>query len=316
MATQVNVHVPMISIIIPVYNTHNSLKQLVERIIQTMNAVGENYEIILVNDHSPDPRTWETIKKLVASDKHNIGIQLTRNFGQQAATICGMYQALGQFVITMDDDLQHAPEDIPQLLEKRDHDIVIGEFPRKKHHFRKRIASKIKGYFDYYILDKPKNIQLTSFRLLNRSVIDGILSTKTPAPFIPALMFHVSKDICTVALEHYPRNEGKTGYTFYKQLKMFSHLIINNSSLLLRIMGQIGLIISLLSFAAIILIIIERWTNNTIIPGWTSTMVAVVFFGGIQMLGIGIIGEYLIRVIRNSEQRQPYHIKEIIKNDS
>ena len=305
---------PQVSIIIPVYNSHSSLKELVQRVSQTMDDLRMTYEIIMINDQSPDPRSWQTIKRLVETNKPCIGVNLSRNFGQQAATLCGFQCAEGSYIITLDDDLQHAPEDIPKLINKKSHDIVIGQFSSKKHSLKKRLASKIKGYFDYLILKKPKGIHLTSFRLLNRNVVDGILATKTPSPFIPAMMFHVSKDICTVSLDHFPRKEGKTGYTLYKQLRVFSHLLINNSSLLLRVIGQIGLVISLLSFVAIILIITQRWSNNTIIPGWTSTMVAVIFFGGVQMLGIGIIGEYLIRVIRNSEQRQPYHIKETIRN--
>lgn len=303
----------MYSIVIPVYNTVDSLKILVEQLGQIFNELGEEHEIIFVNDNSPNPETWKTLKLLSHSNTHITSVLLSRNFGQQSATLCGFAQVKGDYVITMDDDLQHSPNSIKNLLEYQEHDIVIGHFKGKKHSLFKRLTSAIKSYFDRIILGKPKGVQLSAFRLLKRKVVDGMLSIETPTPFIPALMFYISKDVKGVEIEHNKRHDGSSGYSLIKLIKLFSYLIINNSSLLLRFIGYIGLVISFLSFLFIIRLVIRYYLFDSIIQGWTSTIIAIFFFGGLQLFTLGIIGEYLIRIIRNVEKKPPYYIKEILK---
>lgn len=301
------------SIIIPVYNTTKVLVQLVDQIKKVFDGVGEEYEIILVNDHSPNPESWNVIRTICSSEPKVKGVQLSRNFGQQSATMCGLSLARGRYVITMDDDGQHNPKHIPLLIEQQiDHEIVIAHLQSKKHSFSKRFLSRIKGHFDRIILGKPKGIQLSAFRLLSRNVVDGMLSIKTPTPFIPALMFYVSKDVKSVPVPHEKRVEGKTGYTLFKLIKLFSFLLINNSSLLLRYIGNVGLTVSGASILFIFYLFLQKILNDTALQGWTSTIVLILFFGGLQLFAIGVIGEYLIRIIRNVEEKPAFHIKEIL----
>lgn len=306
---------PEYSVVIPVFNTDNSLVEISKRIKKVfLQQVNSTYELIFVDDFSQNNSTWSTLKHIVEKDNNAQAIRLMRNFGQQAATICGIQAAKGNYVITMDDDLQHSPEDIPKLIGLRNHDIVIGQFSNKKHSLSKRIMSRIKGYFDQAILGKPKHIQLSPFRLINRHTVEGIKKLfSTPYPFLPAMMLYVTKDIVGVEVTHTVRMEGETGYSFFKMLKLFSNLMINNSSFLLRLIGNLGLTISLGSFALAVYLIYQKMMHATKIVGWTSMIVAVLFMGGILLFSLGIIGEYLIRIIRGVDKWPNYIVREHLK---
>ena len=299
------------SVVIPVYNTTKVLFDLQQQINKVFQSMDESYELIFVNDHSPKKETWEVLKE-ISNAEHTRAINLTRNFGQQAATLCGLACAKGTYIITMDDDLQHNPEDIPKLAKLREHAVVVAHFKNKKHNTFKKITSLIKERFDRIIFNKPKGIQLSAFRLINRNVVSGMLKVKTPTPFITALLFYVTKDVVGVEVEHNKRAEGASGYSFLSLVKLFSYLLINNSSLLLRVIGRFGVIIFLLSFAWVLYLLYNYFFHGFVL-GWTSTMVAIIMFGGIQLFTLGIIGEYLIRIINYSEQKPPYLIKEILE---
>jgi dolichol-phosphate mannosyltransferase/undecaprenyl-phosphate 4-deoxy-4-formamido-L-arabinose transferase len=299
------------SIVIPVYNTTKSLIEICNRVSNTFqNSPQYCFEIIFVDDGSPNPETWKTLEHLANKYSEVQAIQLMRNFGQQSATVCGLRLAKGEYIITMDDDLQHLPEEILQLLSKKEHDIVIGQFKEKKHGVFKRLMSKLKGYFDHIILGKPKHIQLSPFRLINRKTLDGMSPLmNSPYPFIPAMMFYVTKDVVGVEATHDIRYEGQTGYDLFKLLKMFSNLMISNSSFLLRVIGNLGLSISLLSFAMAFYFIYNKLFFSVNTTGWTSVMVSLLFIGGLLLFSIGVLGEYLIRIIQGIDQKPTYIIR-------
>ena len=304
------------SVVIPCYNSGTSLRELVMRLGAVFRQMGQDYEIILVNDASPNPSTWPLVKSVAEEHDWVKAVNLTRNFGQQSATLCGMGLANGNYVITMDDDLQHQPEDIPLLIAKKNHDIVIAHLKGRKDPLFNQLTSRIKGYFDYLILGKPKHIRMSSFRLLSRLTVDNILSITTPKPFIPALMFYVTKDVVNVEVTHQPREEGKSNYTFLKRLKLFSLIIINNSSAILNLMGYFGIFCAFLSFVLIIYLFIKKWVDVATPIGWTSTISAILFFGGMTLFSLGLLGEYLIRLMPAVEKRPMYLIREIYESKS
>lgn len=303
------------SIIVPVYNSKKSLPELARRMKAVFRAMpGTTYELLFVDDGSPNAETWPTLNEIAAQDPNVRAVKLMRNFGQQAATICGLQLAVGDYIITMDDDLQHAPEDIPLLAQANHHDIVIGQFPQKKHGWSKRLASKIKGEFDRVILGKPKDIQLSAFRLFNRLTADAMLQlVDTPYPFIPAMMFYVTKDVVGVNITHHDRADGASGYNFFKLIKLFNNLLINNSSLLLRFIGNMGLSISFLSFVLALVFIYRKLFLKVETVGWTSLFVTVLFIGGAILFTLGIVGEYLVRIIKTVEKRPLYLIRKDTK---
>lgn len=305
---------PEISIVIPVYNTVIELSQLVLQINEVFtDLIHKKYEIIFIDDFSPNPDTWNELVTLTNHYATVRAVRLMRNFGQQAATLCGLQLATGNIIITMDDDFQHDPADIPKLIAESGHDIVIAQLQHKKHSLFKRLTSNIKGWFDTLILGKPRGLQLSSFRLMKKEVATGILSIETSYPFLPALMFYVTKDVVGVALEHHARHRGNSGYSIIQLIKLFSNLLVNNSSLLLQLVGILGIICSIISLVTALYFLIQKVFFNIPVAGWTSVIVTTLFLGGINLLSIGIIGEYLIRIIKGVEKKPAYLIREILQ---
>jgi len=212
----------------------------------------------------------------------------------------------------MDDDLQHAPEDIPNLLEKAAHDVVIARFLAKKHSLFKRSMSKLKGYFDYIILGKPRGLVLSPYRLFKAPIGKFMLQRNTPYPFIPALLFEITDDVVNVDADHHARQEGRSHYTLAKMLQLFSNLIINNSALLLRVVGYAGFAIALISFIYAVLIVFRAIFYEYAVAGWASTIASILFFGGMILLTLGMVGEYLVRIIATSEQRPTYYVRNVL----
>lgn len=297
------------SIVIPVYNSA-VLEELATRIHAVFAGLPENdYEVIFVDDASLDQRVWPTLEGLTRGSGRVRALQLTRNFGQQPATLCGLAEARGDYVITMDDDLQHAPEDIPKFLALTGWDIVIGQFDHRRHTLFRRLTSRAKGYFDRIILGKPKGIQMSAFRMLSRVVVDGVLTIRTPHPFLPALMFHVSRNVTGVRVGHSSRSAGRSGYTLGKLVRVFSHLLINNSSLVLRLVGNLGILFAGISFLMAALVIYKRLAYGVSVRGWTSLLATQLLLGGLLLFSVGVVGEYLIRIVESSERKPTYFIR-------
>lgn len=299
---------PTYSIVIPCYNSDKSLVTVTEKIADFFAKSKKAYEIILIDDASPKPDTWKTITTLAKKNKHIKALQLNRNFGQMRALLCGFNHASGKYIITMDDDGQHQPKDIEKLIKKQDHDIVYGYFKKKQHTLLQRVGSNVVSYIMFLVAKKPKHIKLSSFRLIKRHVIDAIVNIKTPYPYIDAMMFYVSRDVVNVNTKHGKRFFGKSNYTLRSMLKLFSNLLINNSSLMLRSIGIIGLSLAAISVIAAVILIIKKLTGSPLI-GWTSIMVTMLFFGGAILFTLGIIGEYLHRIIYGIEKKPVFVVR-------
>jgi dolichol-phosphate mannosyltransferase/undecaprenyl-phosphate 4-deoxy-4-formamido-L-arabinose transferase len=220
------------SIVIPVFNTSIVLKELVQRIEQVFNLhVKKPFEIILVDDGSANLQPWPALEELVEKNEYITVIRLARNFGQHAAMVCGIEHTNGRFLLTMDDDLQHAPEDIPVLISQQDHDVVMGQFEQKKHNAIRNFGSNIKSYFDSIISGKPQNLRVSTFCLIQRHVAEKMLANlKTPLPLFSTLLFQATSDIVGVAVSHTFRSEGKSGYSIFKLVKIFIRLFVSKST--------------------------------------------------------------------------------------
>jgi len=300
----------LVSVVVPVYDSV-VVETLAGRIDAALAAVP--HEIIFVDDASPDARVWPMLERLAEAHPHIRAVQLSRNFGQQAATLCGLREARGDVIVTMDDDLQHDPADIPLLLAEVSHDIVIAQFEAKEHHLFRRMASGAKAMFDRVILATPRDLQLSSFRVLSRTVVDGVLAIRTAHPFLPALMFHVSRDVAGVTVKHGARASGRSGYTLRKLLSMFSNLVINNSSILLRTAAATGMFFAVVSFALTAIAVYRKLVHDVAVQGWTSLFAATMLVGGLLLVSVGIIGEYLIRIIENGEAKPTYFVRRRIE---
>jgi len=296
-----------ISVVIPCYNSDRSLIELVESLRKVFTEIiKESFEIILVDDGSPLVETWPILLNLAKHHTEVHALQLTRNFGKPGALMCGYSESRGNWVAVMDDDLQHLPEDIPLLLEQRQHALVMGNFKSRQHPGWQKITSSIKSWLDYKLIGKPREIYLSPFHVIRRDTINAILAIKSPTPHIGALMMHVTRDVVMVDVSHQPRKYGKSNFTFSKRVRQFSNLLINNSSLLLRFVAWLGIGLSFLSMLYGGYLFVRWFLVDEIAAGWTSLMVATLMVGGILMLSLGVVGEYLLRIINGLENRPSF----------
>ena len=300
------------SVIIPVFNSYESHKLLHKKLIKTFTILKYNWELILVDDFSTNNKTWHSLRELSTNNKNITSIRLTRNFGRASALLCGIKHSKGDHIVILDDDLQHNPEDILLLDKMKNHDVVAGKFINKNEKKLKKITSNIKSWFDWALLGKPKGIKLSSFLIINRQVADSLLRIKTTKPFFSALIYYVTRDIVNVNVNLYERKKGKSNYNFWSRLKQFSLLIINNSTIIPRVLSIVGLTVFLLTIVYSSYLIFESYQNKINIKGWTSLMIVNLFFGSLSLLGIGLLGEYLGRIFQNIEKKPSYIEKEII----
>ena len=301
-----------VSVVVPVYNSRDSLEELCLRIDRTFAALGRDYEIILVDDSSKDD-SWKVLKRLQAEHEGKVKIiQLMRNFGQHNALMCGFHYASGNYVITMDDDLQNPPEEIPRLIKKMEegYDCVIGALETKQDSLMKKIGSRIIRYLNSSIFDKPKDLKLSTFRIMTKPVVDEIKGMKTPYPYISGMLLSVTRNIANVTVRHEKRKYGQSTYTFKKLIVLAFNLIINYTSLPLRALALFGIIISICSFCMGLYFIIKKLMVNSIVPGWTSVVVLVSFFNGVLLAILSIMGEYFARIIGEVSNRQQYTVRE------
>ncbi|MBM3618971.1 MAG: glycosyltransferase family 2 protein [Alphaproteobacteria bacterium] len=302
---------PTYSVVIPVYNSTRTLPELVERLTNVFNAAGLSHETIFVNDGSPNPETWPILKTLAAAYPQVRAFCLARNFGKAGAVLCGMQHARGNWIITIDDDLQHAPEDIPLLLAQQQHDVVMGSFTnRKKHTLLQRFGSRVKAYFDSRILGIPAGLKNSPFKVFRADVVRNMLAIHTSRPFIPSLMLYVTRDIVQVGVTHHAREHGKSAFTLRRRIRQFSNLIFGNSSIVLQAVAFLGISIAMLSLTYGGWLIIKHFLHGAGVPGWTSLMVVMLTLGGLTLFSIGVIGEYLIRIIEGIERRPAYFVRE------
>ncbi len=298
------------SVIIPVFNSSGSIIEITDAIREFFESENLRYEILLINDGSSNPDTAMALQIASGRNPAVRVIHLRRNYGQHAATLCGLEHSRGHRLITMDDDLQHDPGDIRLLMEKKDHDIVIAGFNVKIQSFSQRILSWIKNKLDEILLKKPHGLRFSSFRLLKREIARSMLSIQTPYPYLPSLMLLVTGDIVNVPVTHRRRSSGKSGYTWSRIIRLAFNLLFNNSTILLRWMAVAGFSTATLCLLTMFWFLFKKIVFAINVPGWTSLFVLMAGIGGLLLGGLGIIGEFLARILTGIEKRPAYFIKE------
>ena len=299
------------SVVIPVYNSEKIVATTVSEIIAFFQNNTLNYEIILVNDCSKD-KSWEVIKDLARKNKNVISINLLKNYGQHTAVFCGFGYAKGNYIITMDDDLQNPPEEIAKLIEKikEGYDAVIGAQENKQDKIYKNIGSFFVRYLNTIIFNKPKSLKLSSFRIITRAVADEIRVLKTVYPYISGMLLSLTGNISNVMVRHDIRKYGSSTYNLRRLIKLSFNLIINYSSLPLKFMTLIGILVSGASFCIGLFFILKKILVGIPVPGWTSVIFLLSFFNGLLLIILSIIGEYLARIINEVSNYQQFVIRE------
>ncbi len=307
METNFSIH---FSIIIPVYNTTEVLRELSKRIEQVFTVrIGQSYEIIFIDDGSPNAATWPIVEDLVRKGQYIRAIQLTRNFGQHSAILCGLTLAKGKYLITMDDDLQHAPEDIPTLIALNKHDVVIGQFLQKKHSLSRNISSSFKSYFDQLLSGKPRNLRMTTFCLIQSNIARKMVSIgHTPYPLLSSLIFSTTKDVVGVPVSHSTRREGKSGYSLLKLMRLFGRLLLNNTSFVFRFVIWTGTLLFISSLIVLIGFITCVFFQQAV-PIWLFLGLLILVSNGFILLMLGLLGLKLSRISLQTAQKKPYLIR-------
>jgi len=299
-----------VSVCIPVYNGAGTISELVHAVFASVGRYCET-EIILVNDKSKDDS--DTICKKLTSESENIKyISLRKNYGEHNAVMCALNFSTGDFVVIVDDDFQNPPEEIIRLVEvaKTGADVVYSKYYSKKHHTFRNIGSSFNDKVSNWLLDKPKGLYLSSFKVISRSIVEEITKYNGPTPYIDGLILRVTDNITSVYVSHNKRKEGKSGYTFKKLISLWLRMFINFSIKPLRIFSVFGVIVTTLAFFASVIFIIQKIYNPELDFGWTSLMVSILFFSGIQIVFLGLIGEYVGKHYLQSSGSPQWTIKE------
>lgn len=300
-----------ISVVVPVYNGTQALPELQRRLAQTMRALGRTHELILVDDRGRAD-AWPMIQALAKEHPEVSGIRLSRNFGQHAATVCGISKARGDWVVTMDDDLEHPPEALPAMLAAASEDfpVVYGVFEQRTHSpFRNATSELMRRLLKRAFPEL--NEHYSSFRVLHRPLAKRLDTFDRHRPYIDGYLSWMTSSVATVPVKHETRRYGESAYTLSR---LFAHALNNFvtfSHLPLRIASYAGALLAAGSFVFLIYLVYGKLTGAIPYPGYTSLMSVVLFACGVQLLILGVIGEYIGRLMSAAYRRPVYLIEEI-----
>jgi glycosyltransferase involved in cell wall biosynthesis len=302
-----------ISVVIPVYNSAAILPALHGRLQAVLAAMGKSFEVLYVDDGSQDT-SWGVLRQLQDHDpRHVVAMQLMRNYGQHNALMCGFRQARGDYVFTMDDDLQHPPEELPKLLaaiDEADLDLVYGAYQQKQHGAMKNAASWVVNRFYRLVFQSP--VTVTSFRVVRRQLLETILPYALNFTFVDGLLAWNTRRIGEVTVSHHPRAKGRSGYQFGKLLTLALNLFTNFSLLPLQFVSLCGFGAAIGGLLLGLYYFIQHATSNITVPGYASTIVSILVLGGLQLLGLGIMGEYVGRLHLNVNHKPQYSVRNVV----
>lgn len=307
----------LVSFVIPCYRSENTLPAVIEEINSTMGTMAEySHEIILVNDSSPDG-TINTIRELCGKYANITGIDLAKNFGQHAALMAGMRQAKGNIVVCLDDDGQTPADEVGKLLDKLDDgfDVVYASYGKKKHSLFRNFGSKVNELMTRVMLGKPKELYISSYFAAKRFVVEDMLRYEHSYAYVIGLVLRATKNIANVEVKHRSRAEGTSGYTLKKLLGLWFNGFTAFSIKPLRIATVIGVFCAGGGFLYGIYTIVKRLLLPDVQAGFSALMSMLVFMGGMIMLMLGLIGEYIGRIYISMNNSPQYVIREIIKEE-
>lgn len=304
---------PEISVVIPVYGSASILPSLVQKLEQSLSAVTGpgGFEAVLVHDHGPD-NSWEVLKALAADRPWLKGINLRRNAGQHNAVMAGFAHARGRYIITMDDDLQHDPNDIPRIVEALEAgaDLVYVRFEARQHALWKRLGSRFNDWVASRLLNKPTGLYLSPFRGIRREVCQTALGYRGPFVYVDGLLLQSTSNFTSITARHHLRQDGKSGYSLRKSIALWMQMATSFSIVPLRFVSLAGIAASGAAFLFALIVVVRKLMNPDLAVGWSSLIVAILFMGGLQLLALGAIGEYTGRILLNVNNRPQFVVGE------
>lgn len=281
-----------LSVVIPVYNAENTIADLVNEV--NVQLSGIQHEIILVNDGSKD-KTSQICEKIAAENATVNYIELKKNFGEHNAVMCGLNFAKGEYTAIIDDDFQNPPSEILKLFHEieKGYDVVYSQYDKKQHSFFRNLSSKFNDKVANVLLKKPKGLYLSSFKIIRKDLIDVIVEYKGPFPYIDGLILRSTNRISSTKTEHHKRTSGSSNYTLGKLLKLYFNMFFNFSVVPLRFITLIGFIAFIVGALLSVYFIVNKLLHPDEVLGWTSLIVAILTLSGVQLMFLGLIGEYI-----------------------
>ncbi len=301
-----------ISIVIPVFNSAATLEELVERISGMAVALAASHEIILIDDDSQDD-SWKVIRSLGQRDRaHVMGVQLMRNYGQHNALMCGLAMARGKLIVTMDDDLQNPPEEVPKMiahLAQHRLDLVYG-CPRIRRHAQWRnLGANV--VWRFYRRVFRNGVTPTPFRVMRHQLARSVLFYRLNFTYLDGLLAWCTSRIGTLEVAHDARTNGRSGYSLGKLVTLALNLYTNFSLIPLQVVSALGFLTATAGFVVGMYYLLQFLASNIAVPGFASTIIAILILGGVQLLALGVIGEYVGRMHLNVNRKPQYLIREI-----
>lgn len=306
-----------VSFVIPCYRSENTISHVVAEIREKMEQMAKyEYNIFLVNDCSPDG-TLATIRRLCEEYENVKGLSFARNFGQHAALMAGLRHADGDYVVCLDDDGQTPADEVDKLLNKLEegYDAVYAQYAHKQHSTFRNIGSKVNELMTRIMLEKPKELYISSYFAVRRFVVEDMIRYENSYPYVIGLVLRATKNITNVIVQHREREEGNSGYTIKKLLGLWFNGFTAFSVKPLRIATAVGCFSAGAGFLYGFYTIVKRLVNPDVPMGFSAMMSAIVFFGGMVMVMLGLIGEYVGRIYISLNNSPQYVVREKINID-
>lgn len=297
-----------ISVVVPVYGSAGILPSLVGRLESCLKSYPtDGFEVILVHDHGPD-NAWQVICALAADRPWLKGVNLRRNAGQHNAVMAGFAHATGRFIVTMDDDLQHDPDDIPRIVQalKDGADLCYVNFEKREHALWKKLGSAFNDLVASSLLGKPRSLYLSPYRGIRREVCETALKYKGPFVYVDGLLLQATANYTSITGKHHARRDGQSGYSLRKSVSLWLQMATSFSIVPLRLVSLAGLLASAFAFLTALGVVWRKLVDPSMAVGWPSLIVAILFMGGLQLLALGAIGEYIGRILLNINSRPQY----------
>ncbi len=304
---------PALTIVVPLYNSEATL----ERLITELSAlkVDGGHELVLVNDGSRD-RTVEVCERLMRTATVPITlVKLSRNFSEHNAVMAGLHHASGDYIVTMDDDLQNPPSEVMKLVNcarEGGHEVVYSYYGDKQHEGWRNFGSWLTNRVADHLLDKPKGLYLSSFRCMSAFVAREVCKYDGPFAYVDGLILQVTQNIGRVLVEHAAREQGRSGYTLRKLVRLWMNMFVNFSVVPLHIATMLGFVMAAAGFLYAIAVVWEHYAHGTPL-GWSSTMAALTVFSGTQLIVLGMAGEYIGRLYLTANKRPQFVVKEVVR---
>jgi polyisoprenyl-phosphate glycosyltransferase len=303
-----------VSVVVPCYGSADCLPELVRRVRDALQPHFAAFELILVNDASPDT-SWQVISELADQHPFVVGLNLRKNVGQDNAIMAGLHRAAGDAVIIMDDDLQHDPDDVPRLVAAlgagAGADVVYATFDEQKQAWWKRAGSWFNGRVAVHVLGKPPDVYMSPYKAIRQAVVREVVRYDGPFTYVDGVLFTVTSAITQVRATHHVRFAGSSNYNLVRSIRVWLKLATGFSVIPLRVATFMGGVIALLSFFMAAYFVLQALMLERVPEGYPSLIVSVFFLGGIQLVALGALGEYIGRIFLTQNRTPQFSIKEV-----